>query len=79
MYKEDYLADLAKEALDLWKELQKESGEELIWMTGLLNFGDPTYVDGPEGNLMDPVNNLKRLNMPYRVLTPAQIMEEFPF
>jgi sarcosine oxidase/L-pipecolate oxidase len=48
-------------------------------MTGLLNFGDPAYVNGPEGNLMDPVDNLKRLNMPYRVLTPAQIMEEFPF
>jgi sarcosine oxidase / L-pipecolate oxidase len=48
-------------------------------MTGLLNFGDPTYVDGPEGNLMDPVGNLKRLNMPYRILTPAEIMAEFPF
>lgn len=44
------MANLAHESLDIWKELEKEAGEPLRLMTGLLNFGDPNYGDnGPEG------------------------------
>ena len=35
MYTEDYLADLAVKAKSLWRELEQESGEQLVWMTGL--------------------------------------------
>ena len=44
------MADLAHESLDIWTELEREAGEKLRLMTGLLNFGDPHYGDGgPEG------------------------------
>lgn len=79
MYTEPYMADLARATLDLWKELEADAAEQLIWMTGLLNFGDPDYKMGPEGNLLDPVKNLKRLGMSYRELTREQIMKEYPF
>lgn len=46
---EDYLADLALEAYHTWTSLENESAERLIWMTGLLNFGDPNAT-GPEVN-----------------------------
>lgn len=48
-------------------------------MTGLLNFGDPNYSNGPEGNLMGPIRNLKRLGLKYRKLTAEEIMNEYPF
>ncbi|KAM9957008.1 hypothetical protein ACTFIR_003745 [Dictyostelium discoideum] len=81
MYTEDYMADLAHETLGLWKELGDDAGEgDLVWMTGLLNFGDPNYgLGGPEGTLLGPIPNLERLGMQYKVLTAQEIMEEYPF
>lgn len=78
MYTEDFMADLGKASINIWKDLEKDAAEELIWMTGLLNFGDPNYKNGPEGNLMDPIKNLERLGMPYRMLTAEEIMKEYP-
>ena len=49
-YTEKYMAVLAKGAMDDWDNLEKDAGTSLRWMTGLLNFGDPTYGgDSPEG------------------------------
>ena len=79
MYTEDYMADLAKTSMDLWNELEEEAGVKLREMSGLLNFGDPTYASGPEGTLKDPVANLKRLGMKYQELSVQEIMEQFPF
>lgn len=79
MYTEDYMADLAYDSLQIWKDLEKDAGEALIWMSGLLNFGDPSYTSGPEGNLMAPIPNMERLGLPYEILTAKQIMERYPF
>ncbi|MET7331129.1 FAD-dependent oxidoreductase [Nonomuraea sp. NPDC005650] len=79
MYTEDFMADLAKTSIRSWQDLELDAGERLILMSGLLNFGDPTYAMGPEGNLLDPIKNLKRLKMEYRVLAAAQIQREYPF
>lgn len=44
------MADLAKEAMALWDDLERDSGTPLRWMSGLLNFGDKDYGgDTPEG------------------------------
>ncbi|KAI0410482.1 hypothetical protein F5X98DRAFT_385563 [Xylaria grammica] len=45
MYTEDFMADLAKEALGFWDGLEKDSGTSRRWMSGLLNFGDKNYGD----------------------------------
>lgn len=79
MYTEDYMANLAFESLGIWRDLEKDAGESLIWMSGLLNFGDPNYSTGPEGNLKDPIKNMKRLGLPYEELTAKQIMDRYPF
>lgn len=47
------MADLAKEAMSLWDDLEKDSGTSLRWMSGLLNFGDPNFGGStPEGKLI---------------------------
>jgi sarcosine oxidase/L-pipecolate oxidase len=79
MYTQDFMADLAAQSITLWRDLEREAGEALILMSGLLNFGDPAYHDGPEGNLTDPIKNLDRLKMSYRLLSAKQIMQEYPF
>ena len=79
MYTEDYMADLAKDSIQLWNELESDAGVKLREMSGLLNFGDPTYQNGPEGNLKGPIKNLKRLHMKYQELTAEEIMQQLPF
>ena len=79
MYTEDYMADLAFDSLGVWRDLEKDAGESLIWMSGLLNFGDPNYSSGPEGNLTAPIKNMERLGLPYELLTSKQIMQRYPF
>lgn len=79
MYTQDFMAYLAKASIGIWRELETDAAEQLILMTGLLNFGDPNYGMGPEGNLLDPIKNLDRLKMPYRILTAKEIMAEYPF
>ena len=54
------MADLAKEAMGLWDDLEKDSGTSLRWMSGLLNFGDKDYGgDTPEGPSC-PVETVQR-------------------
>jgi sarcosine oxidase/L-pipecolate oxidase len=79
MYTQDFMADLAFQSIGAWRELEVEAGESLIWMSGLLNFGDPSYQSGPEGNLTAPIKNMDRLGLPYKILTAAQIMQQYPF
>jgi sarcosine oxidase / L-pipecolate oxidase len=79
MYTQDFMADLAVQAIELWRDLEREAGQALILMSGLLNFGDPKYQNGPEGNLTAPVKNLDRLKMSYRLLSAREIMAEYPF
>jgi len=63
----------------VWKDLESDAANALIWMNGLLNFGDPNYQAGPEGNLLAPIKNMERLGLPYKVLTSAEIMHQYPF
>ncbi|KAI1501589.1 hypothetical protein F5X99DRAFT_428346 [Biscogniauxia marginata] len=80
MYTEDFMADLAKEAMKFWDSLEKDSGTSLRWISGLLNFGNKDYGGGtPEGTLMGPVSNLERLNMPYKELNATDIEDRYPF
>src|SRR5208282_405075 len=58
MYTQDFMADLAFQSIEAWRELESDGGQSLIWMSGLLNYGDPSYQSGPEGNLTDPVKNM---------------------
>src|SRR5258705_3257439 len=79
MYTQDFMASLAYQSISAWRDLEADAGESLIWMNGLLNFGDPNYQSGPEGNLMAPIPNMERLGLPYEILNVAQIMQRYPF
>ncbi|KAK4224657.1 peroxisomal sarcosine oxidase [Podospora fimiseda] len=52
---EDFMAVLAKESMDVWDELEKDAGESLRWMSGLLNFGDPTLGEGSPEVTVDKI------------------------
>ncbi|KAF8183762.1 FAD/NAD(P)-binding domain-containing protein [Mycena galopus ATCC 62051] len=78
-YTEDFMAKLAKQSMSAWNELEKEAGEPLRLMTGLLNFGDPEYKAGPEGTLYGPIPNLDYEGLTYTRLDRDKIQAQYPF
>ncbi|ETS85836.1 hypothetical protein PFICI_03861 [Pestalotiopsis fici W106-1] len=80
MYTEEFMAKLAYQSIDIWKELEIAAGTSLRSMTGLLNFGDPTMgKNTPEGTLNGPIANLDKLGLPYRKMSKQEIESEYSF
>ena len=79
MYSDMDLCKLAIETMKLWADLENEAKVKLIEMTGLLNFGDPDYEDGPEGNLTKPIEIMDKLGLKYRLLKREEVMKEYHF
>lgn len=51
-YTEDFMANLAYDAMAIWDALEKDAGTALRSMSGLLNFGDKDYgASSPEGKM----------------------------
>lgn len=72
-YSEEYMMKLAYDTYPLWQDLEKEAAETLVYMCGLLNFGDSKYTDGPEGNLVGPIENFKKLGKTFENLTCQEV------
>ncbi|OAA36229.1 amine oxidase (flavin-containing) [Cordyceps fumosorosea ARSEF 2679] len=80
MYTESFMAELAYKSMGIWNELEMDAGTSLRVMSGLLNFGDTTMgADTPEGTLMGPIENLKKLGMPFRRMTKQEMESQYPF
>ncbi|MCJ1393281.1 hypothetical protein MMC18_006153 [Xylographa bjoerkii] len=87
MYTECYMAQLAYDAMGMWDDLERDCGDSLRLMSGLLNFGDPDYGEGgPEGmfitlssTLKGPKDNLQERGMAFKEYTKDQIEERYPF
>jgi sarcosine oxidase len=66
-YDETEWVELAQEALPLWRELEQESGTEVLHLTGLLDARDDSA----------PLQRaLEACSAEYELLTPAQVAEQ---
>ncbi|KAG1686995.1 hypothetical protein DVH05_005735 [Phytophthora capsici] len=72
-YPIDTYTKLSLQSLDLWRDIEKENGVELIRMTGELDFA-PTRNDDIRG----VEETLTRFNVPFEVLNGTQVNERFP-
>lgn len=68
----DYV-QLARAALPLWRELEAETGEELLLQTGGIDFGDP----GTQ-SIEDTRANLVATDVPFEALDYIAIRQRFP-
>lgn len=64
---------LAHSAYALWRELEQESGEQLLRIVGGLDFGA-----ADEGTLVATREVLAEAGMPHEWLTPAEVSARFP-
>ncbi|MFQ5704436.1 MAG: N-methyl-L-tryptophan oxidase [Gemmatimonadales bacterium] len=60
-------------AYDLWRELEKESGKQLLTQTGGLMMGPPDGV-----LVTGALASARQHGLPFELLTPTQIAQRFP-
>lgn len=69
-YDEGFYLDLYDEALGLWRELESETGTELLRLHGLVTHGDPALVDATR-------QTLEGRGAEVEVLAPEEARERF--
>ena len=72
-YHDPLYVEMAEAALPLWQELEAISGEELLTLTGLLQFARP----GCE-SLERKIGVMRALKRPHELLTAADVAARFP-
>jgi glycine/D-amino acid oxidase-like deaminating enzyme len=77
-YPEEYMVKLVKQSIPFWDELQSLTPVPLMDKVGTLWFGDPK-VHSTEGNIEQAEKALKAENVPYTVLSAAEIEQEYHF
>lgn len=68
---------IARRALDLWRDLEAESGAKLLYDCGHVR-GWPSKSGGHRGGFDDAAAALDEHGIPYEVLTGAELGERFP-
>ncbi|KAI5462015.1 hypothetical protein BGZ63DRAFT_442909 [Mariannaea sp. PMI_226] len=71
-YGDSLMTKLAKTSMKHWNDLEQEAGVSLMYMTGMLYFGE-------KDTLISPLENLDTLEMKYTKLTAAEIERDYPF
>ena len=77
-YPEEYMVKLVKQSIPFWDELQSLTPVPLMDKIGTLWFGDPK-VHSTEGNIEQAEKALKAENVPYTVVSAAEIEQEYHF
>lgn len=72
-YEDTRYIDLAVRAQQLWRELEADTGERLLYPTGGLDFGP---ADNPELSAIETA--LTQVGRPFEKLTAAEVGERFP-
>lgn len=65
----DYVP-LLRRAYELWRELQDEAGEQLLWITGIVEGGERIF-DGV-------LRSCAEHDLPHEILTGAEVAQRFP-
>jgi sarcosine oxidase len=72
-YLERHYVALAQAAYALWREMESESGEKLLYTTGGLDFGEPDALE-----LNEIGENYVAMGIPYDAVDAREIMRRFP-
>jgi sarcosine oxidase len=64
---------LVERAYTLWQQLEAESGEALLRVTGTLLFGSPA-----SGHIAGTISSATRFGLPFEVLAHAEVSQRFP-
>lgn len=72
-YPESIYIEMSKLAYPLWKDIEQRSGTKVTHITGGITFGPADDTD-----LIDLINNMRRLGIPFEELTMEEANKRFP-
>lgn len=72
-YPDAFYTEIMGEGYPLWRELERASGQELLYECGLLYFGDRDNA-----NIRSVINSLESLNVEHSVLDKRTLAPVFP-
>ena len=73
LYEGDTYLPLAKRSFELWRELEKEYNEQILYMTGIINIGNKN-----SGIYKNTLNSAIKHNLDYKDMNNQEIMSKFP-
>ncbi|KAL0039386.1 hypothetical protein WJX79_005724 [Trebouxia sp. C0005] len=79
LYSSEYCSVMQTEALKLWHELERESGQQLLKMHGLLFYGDTDTGETVQGSLLQCKAVAERRGLSHRrYATAAELQAAYP-
>ncbi len=73
LYEGDAYLTLAKRSFELWRELEKEYNEQILYMTGIINIGN-----NKSEVFKNTLNSAIKHNLDYKEMDSNEIMSNFP-
>jgi len=73
LYEGDAYLPLAKRSFELWRELEKEYNEQILYMTGIINIGN-----NKSEVFKNTLNSAIKHNLDYKEMDSNEIMSNFP-
>merc|ERR1712176_421450 len=78
MYSDEYFSIMQSKALDLWQDLEKESGTTLLKENGLLFYGETDTGETVEGSIPGAAEIMKKLGIPHEYFDKKQMQDRWP-
>ena len=78
MYSDEYFSIMQSKALDLWKDVEKESSTTLLKENGLLFYGETDTGETVEGSIPGAAEIMERLGIPHEYFNSEQMDSRWP-
>lgn len=79
MYSDPYFSEMQATAIDMWRDLEKECGVQLLDGNGLLFYGEADTGETVEGSIPGCIEVMKQQGIPHQVLPDqAALASKYP-
>ena len=75
MYSDEYFSVMQSKALDLWRDVERESGLSLLKENGLLFYGETDTGETVEGSIPGAAEIMSKLNIPHEYFDHHEKMD----
>jgi len=76
MYSDEYFSNLQSESLELWNELEQESGSKLLDVNGLLFYGEADTGETVEGSIPGALEVMEKRKLPHKFFDDSTALKD---
>ena len=78
MYSDEYFSLMQSKALELWGDLERESGQKLMKENGLLFYGEVDTGETVEGSIPGAAEVMQKLGIPHQYFSADEMNSKWP-